>query len=171
MEAFEEHLQYELDMFFVTDHALKVTVAVLTPPIRYGLVEVFCIHARNLIEFFGQLSETPGHARSDYMGARHFCDGAYVPWRGKPPAQKLVGKLSRHVSHLTYDRTKAVSEKIGVEAREELFGLLKSETANFGRHLREPYRSRWRYGNIEIMDGLQLVSTATAAIMSIETKW
>jgi hypothetical protein len=171
MEAFAEHLHYELDMLFAVHYALEVTATILTAPVRYGLVEVFCIHARNLIEFFNQESETPGHARSDYMGAKHFCESGYLAWKEGRPDRRLVGKLSRHVSHLTYDRTKEISEKIGVEAREELIRILKKEISNFGSQLREPYRSKWRYGDLDSIEKSRLVMSAAKAVALIDTEW
>jgi hypothetical protein len=99
-----------------------------------AIIESFCVHARNLIEFFDQKSATPGQARSDYIGAKHFCNG-YIPWTKGGPSNDLRGRLNRQISHLTYDRTE----------RAELVRFIQRELEIFGRCLREPYKEKWPF--------------------------
>jgi hypothetical protein len=141
-EAFGHHLFYEIDM-------LRATSACLASPsfrqiVVNALIESFCIHARNLIEFFDQKSGTPGSAGSDYVGAKHFTTKDYVCWTGGEPSNELRARLNRQVSHLTYQRTVKNAEKIGPNERNELLTLIERELIHFQNHLRAPYDGVWR---------------------------
>ncbi len=142
MEAFDHQLVYEVDMFYRTYNFLDVPA--WSPGLANAIIESFCVHARNLIEFFDQESATPGQARSNYMGAKHFCDG-YIPWTKGGPSNDLRGRLNRQISHLTYDRTSKEEEKIGRKERAKLVELIERELEVFGGCLRKPYVEKWPF--------------------------
>lgn len=142
MEAFEHQLAYEVNMFRHTYNFLHVPA--WSPELANAIIKSFCVHARNLIEFFDQESATPGQARSDYIGAKHFCNG-YIPWTNGGPSNDLRGRLNRQISHLTYDRTSKEEEKIGAKERAELVELIERELEIFSGCLRKPYVEKWPF--------------------------
>jgi hypothetical protein len=86
--------------------------------------ECFCLHARNLINFFWE--DKPPNAKDAV--ARHFTDASYNPFGGICPQEKtrgLYGKLNKQITHITYDRTNDEAEKLGSDDREFLYNRLK----------------------------------------------
>ena len=151
MEAFEHHLVYEVNMLRQAFDFLHVPA--WRPELRNMIIELFCVHARNLIGFFDENSATPGQSRSDYVGARHFCRNDYEPWRKGRPSNELSGRLNRQVSHLSYDRTSQNEGKIGPKDQLELVRLIEQELEIFGNCLREPYANRWPFrGSVAQME-------------------
>ena len=128
MEAFDHQLVYEVDMFYRTYNFLDVPA--WSAGLANAIIESFCVHARNLIEFFDQESATPGQARSNYMGAKHFCDG-YIPWTKGGPSNDLRGRLNRQISHLTYDRTSKEEEKNRSEGAGKTRRVNRKRTRSF----------------------------------------
>ena len=141
MEAFEHHVVYEVNMLRQTFGFLHVPA--WSPELLNMIIESFCVHARNLIDFFNENSATPGQSKG-YVGAKHFCTN-YQPWTEGGPSKDLVGRLSRQISHLTYDRTSQNEEKIGPKEQLELVRLIEQELEIFGKCLRKPYASRWPF--------------------------
>jgi hypothetical protein len=142
MEAFEHHVVYEVSMLRHTFNFMGVPA--WSTELRNAIIESFCVHARNLIEFFSQKSETAGQADSDYVGAKHFCK-SYEPWTKGRLSTELVARLNRQVAHLTYDRTSQTEGKVGPKEQLELLGLIEQEIEIFANSLREPYRSKWPF--------------------------
>jgi hypothetical protein len=140
MEAFEHHLAYEIQMLRFTNFLLSVPA--FSKGVANALIEAFCIHARNLIDFFNQQSETPGG--SDYMGARHFCRKEYKSFPNGDLDTKLTGKLSQQIAHLTYNRSAKGEDKIGPDERKELMKAIEGEIELFANHLRSPYKAAWK---------------------------
>jgi hypothetical protein len=141
MEAFEHHLVYEINMFRHAYNFLRVPA--WSQEMANALIESFCVHARNLIDFFSEYSETPGQSR-DYIGARHFCKD-FQSWTKGGPTDDVKNRLNRQISHLTYDREAATNRKIGPDERNELVELIEREIEIFASHLREPYTARWPF--------------------------
>jgi hypothetical protein len=141
MEAFEHHVVYEVNMLRHTFSFLSVRA--WSQELANAIIESFCVHARNLIDFFSEKSETPGQSNG-YVGAKHFCNG-YQPWTKGAPGNDLIGALNRQISHVTFDRTSKSEEKIGPEQRLELVRLIERELEMFREHLRSPYTEKWPF--------------------------
>src|SRR5215475_8272532 len=95
-----------------------------------ALIESFCVHARNLNEFF--LEE----GRHWYLlKASSFTDADYRRPRKTKRRMMLFKKIDRQIAHLTKKRTSIVRHKIGDRQREEMFALLYADLKNFDRHL------------------------------------
>ena len=130
-----EHLLYEFFMLnycfeCLTSHSLDVNH-------NNVLIESFCLHARNLIDFFWGKEPASG----DRPSADHFTDKEYPNHRGADPRGKAIySKLNTQVAHLSYSRTSDRSKKISHQDRVELRQLVEPELAIFYAHLREPYR-------------------------------
>jgi hypothetical protein len=134
-----KHLPYEIEM-------LRFAHKMLQEPhhdkmIANSLIECFCIHARNLIDFFYE--DKPDNAKDAV--ARHFTDrSSYCPFAGKSPKEpgalgRLYAKVNKQITHITYDRTDIDTEKIGPEDRRDLRDLIENEINNFRDHIRTPY--------------------------------
>jgi hypothetical protein len=126
-ECRDVHFPYELWMLEETYERLK---GLGSGVCRNILIESFCIHARNLIEFYR------GSEKNDYMKAKFFTkDGIYKPKHvGDPDGEigrELYGKLNQQIAHLTKDRTSDPGKKIGHAAREAIFEAIQKETALF----------------------------------------
>jgi hypothetical protein len=157
---------------------LRHTFAFLCIPawsadLRNSIVESFCVHARNLIEFFNQQSETPGQA-DHVVGAKHFCSTNYTAWTKGRPSHVLFGQLNKQISHLSYGRTSEDEKKIGAEEQLELLKLIEQELEVFGKSLRNPYADKWPFkddvlteGRITIPAGTLSTTNQTASISSL----
>jgi hypothetical protein len=124
-EILQYHYNYELDMLantyrLLNDHRVQ----------QNALIESFCLHARNLIEFF----------RDEGKGQRYTEN--YIPFSNKKTRIGQLNQLiNQQISHLDVKkRTANDSEKISGKERAELITILSTETAEFRKHLRQPYR-------------------------------
>src|SRR5262245_7531592 len=100
-ELFEHHFTYEVWMLIETRSRLLGSVSDVV--VRNALIESFCIHARQLIDFFN------GKGGSN---ASSFADTAYVPFVGGTASSDLIVKLNTQIAHLTYKRTDNPTDKI-----------------------------------------------------------
>jgi len=171
MEAFEHHLVYEINMLRHT--FVFLTIPAWSPELRNALIEAFCVHARNLVEFFDEKSATPGQSEG-YLGAKHFSNG-YEPWKEGGPNKVLRNRLNRQISHLTYDRTSEKEGKIGPDEQIELFKLIQREIELFGKCLRDPYKASWPFSEaskptIDVPTNLS-ATNATTSISSLHLGW
>ncbi|HLZ43832.1 MAG TPA: hypothetical protein VKQ11_22905 [Candidatus Sulfotelmatobacter sp.] len=92
-----EHLRYELQMLSYTANELS---RMQNPsPQASALLESFCLHLRNLIEFF---FTKPGDEKDDDVIAHDFCPR----WSEKisPLLDKAAVRANKEVTHLTLQR-------------------------------------------------------------------
>jgi hypothetical protein len=156
MEMFERHLPYEIDMLRVTYLMLSTPGAPLwfTPNVLNALIESFCVHARNLIEFYIATNSLT----DETVAAQHFTKD-YKAFPNKLP-RRIIGKLNSQITHLSYNREDDSGRKIGHEDRKVIMALLETEMERFATHLNEPYRSKWRE---DLKVGIKLGAMAQAA--------
>jgi hypothetical protein len=137
-----KHVAYELDMLVYTFDKLLLVEPLVRRSFQAGqvnaLIEAFCIHARNLHEFFQG-------SRADTLKANTFTDSRYKPRPNDQERKTLIGKINRQISHLTEQRTSVVEEKIGSADRARLYSILIAEADNFTRHLQPHLRHAWKY--------------------------
>jgi hypothetical protein len=124
-EILEYHYNYELDMLANTFRLLNDNRIQ-----QNALIESFCLHARNLIEFF--CDKNKGHKYTE----------KYTPFEGKKTrVEKLNRLINQQISHLDVSkRTADDSRKISGEQCAELITILITETEKFYKHLIQPYR-------------------------------
>jgi polyphosphate kinase len=138
-----KHVCYELDMLTYTFDKLLLVEPLVQRNFQAGqvnaLIEAFCIHARNLDEFF------QGSGRGDTLTAVTFADSRYKPCPNDKERKDLLGKIRKQVSHLTEQRTSEAREKIGTADRAKLFYILIAEADNFTRHLQPHLRQAWKH--------------------------
>ena len=129
------HLKYELVML---NHTFQQLQMKSLPQNEVNvLIESFCLHARNLIDFFSDSHKDKGREAA----AWHFTKDTY-----RPPAKPkgLCEKINAQILHIRYDRTSAASEKIGTADRLALWTLVRNRVAYFLEELRPEYQSIWR---------------------------
>jgi hypothetical protein len=104
-----------------------------------ALIEAFCVHARNLNEFF--LEES---SHRDILKASSFADGNYKRPRRTKRRRALFAKINKRIAHLTNKRTSVARHKIGDRQREEMFALLYVDLKKFDLYLRAQLRRKWK---------------------------
>src|SRR5262245_28677703 len=138
-----KHVAYELDMLVYTYDKLLLVHPLVRRNLQAGqvnaLIEAFCIHARNLHEFF------QGSRRADTLNAKTFADSRYRPRPNDERRRELISKITKHISHLTEDRTSITEETIGTADYAKLYSVLIAEADNFARHLQPQLRPAWKY--------------------------
>jgi hypothetical protein len=100
------------------------------PVINNALIEAFCLHARNLIEFFKKKANT-------YTGKN------YKPFSqiSGECLEKIKTRLNTQIVHLIYEgRTVVDSEKIDLKNRAEMLNILSAEIAQFKANLLPEYQ-------------------------------
>lgn len=132
-----EHFPYEINMCFGSYEVLKVQQTQFVVNLS---IEGFCLHARNLIDFFWD--DAPANSKDAV--ARHFTNTSYLPFDGADPKKDgLYGKINKQIMHLTYDRTDDPTRKIGAEDRRRIRRLIYDEILRFQVQLRSPYVETW----------------------------
>lgn len=126
-----------------------------------ALFEVFCLHARNLIEFF--------KAKNKKKLAYLPCDFT-VPGYTTAIDGRAIGRISAQVSHLSKGRTKNEAEKINGREMVKIHRDIEAEIARFGRHLKPEWTTAWKASDAStppkiILDfsGMHAFTTTTAA--------
>jgi hypothetical protein len=143
IESQLRHVAYELDMLVYTFDKLLLVEPLVGRSFQAGqvnaLIEAFCIHARNLDEFF------QGSSRGDNLKAKTFADSRYEPRPNDKERKNLISKINKQISHLTEQRTSVAEEKIDAGDRARLYVILIAEANNFTRHLQPHLRPAWKY--------------------------
>jgi hypothetical protein len=140
-EVFNKHIPYEIGRLIeMYDLLLKPdpyrSVAEPTrETIDDALIVGFCIHAKNLVEFFEQ------KPHKHYAAAADYTDQGYQPWEiaHGTVAHELKGKLNNQLSHLSYERTEEPNEKIGVNERKQLLDMIHDQLVRWIGHLKPEY--------------------------------
>ena len=91
--------------------------------IKNALIESFCVHARNLFEFFG---EAPQYTQN-YQPFSHIT---------KSKRKGIRSKLNVHVTHVKFQgRATNDADKINDRDRAEMLNILSDEIKEFKAHL------------------------------------
>ena len=142
LETQLKHVGYELHMLVYAFDKLLVEPLV-SRSFQAGqvnaLIEAFCIHARNLDEFF------QGSGRAGTLQAKTFTDSRFKPRPNDKERKNLMSKISKQISRLTEQRTSVANEKISSTDRAMLYSILIAEADNFTCHLQPHFRPAWRY--------------------------
>jgi hypothetical protein len=142
------HVSYELDMLhFTFDKLTLVEQAIakgniqqtIEVGLRNALMEAFCVHARNLDEFF------QAAGKDNTLKAKKFTGSHYKPIPSDDERKRLIKKIQRPIAYLSKKRTAVPMEKIDFEDRAKLFSILIREVDNFTRFLKPELRLAWEY--------------------------
>ena len=106
-DVLREHLPNEVKR--LNDAFKRLLVHDLDRAMVDILIESFCIHAHNLIEFFLEETLTP-KGRNAVAGARHYVGRSYTAFEGNNiRAEEFYEKLKAQVDHIRYGREKGAS--------------------------------------------------------------
>jgi hypothetical protein len=104
------------------------------PPVNTHIGHAFYLNCRKMADFFSGSCKDP-----DDILAGHY---ASTTTFSLPVFDKWRGPINKQLAHLTYTRdTKA--REITRQAQEALYKELKAAWKTFGKHLPQPYRSRF----------------------------
>lgn len=144
-ELVGEHLAYEIIMLHEMRKALRGEPV---PPnmIANAMMESFCLHARNLNEFFLEKSN-----RADTLKASCFATSNYRRPENPKDRGALFQKINEQISHLTAERTSIPEQKIGPADREEMYGWIYALLDYFGKHVRPELQSAWKFRFIDLL--------------------
>ena len=137
-ELIGEHLDYEIKMLHEMRKFLRGE-PVSADMIANAVMESFCLHARNLNEFFLENSN-----RVDTLKASSFATSNYRKPPNPDDRRALFQKINKQISHLTTERTSIPEEKIGNADREEMYGWIFGLLEYFGKHVRSELQSVWK---------------------------
>jgi hypothetical protein len=136
-EQLVKHLFYEVWMLGSTLKKLKAE----EHPDRKtanALIESFCIHARNLNEFFLE------NGKDDTLKASSFATPDYRRPCNPNDRRELFAKINKQIAHLTEARTTVEDDKIGNKERDAMYVFLYEDLGNFNRHLKPELRPAWK---------------------------
>src|SRR5262245_2374466 len=120
-EIIQVHLPYELTMLCETFERIGLA----SDPIdTNSFIESFCLHARNLIDFFE--NDQGAHAQDFLIVGEHdlFSDSGKV-------AKPLKKKLNTQIAHLTMERTADAAKKVNDADRRELLATIAAALSRF----------------------------------------
>jgi hypothetical protein len=138
VDILEEHLPYEIMMLRYAFDQLQTLERGL---LANAFIETYCLHARNLIDFFWADASPKGRTPT----ANHFTTRDYLKVRG-PDVRRgdLYAELNHQIAHLSYNRTRNHREKIDGRDRAILLQAIEAAVSEFGQHLRDEYKQYWR---------------------------
>jgi hypothetical protein len=142
-----EHLPYEVQMLNFSFEVLCWTPGILGQLPVNALIESFCIHARNLIDFFTEQSVSP----KNYAGAKHYVGASWIASGDSDyKSDSIYGKLNEQIAHLTYGRQKDLDKKIQGPDIGSLKQVLDDEAKRFVDSLPPPQRAVWNVAAIKM---------------------
>jgi hypothetical protein len=103
--------------------------------VRNAFIESFCIHARNLIEFFKDKKDC------DFDRRRFAKEGYRIDKRFV--GDGVLGRINGQISHLSKKRTREVSKKIDGEERRKILDCIEGELERLEKALHPSFRSSW----------------------------
>jgi hypothetical protein len=142
-KMFDVHVPYELgrldEMYRLLAEPDLLNFKAIPEPhrdtVRDALIVGFCIHAKNLMEFFAGKPE-PLHAC-----AKDFANGEYQPLRvaHRSRLHELKGMLNNQLSHLSYERANDPQEKIDIQERKDFLDVIHAELVRWKAALQSGY--------------------------------
>jgi hypothetical protein len=151
-EFFTEHLPYEIGMVRDSMNAL------ITPQLpefeKNAFIETFCLHARNLIEFFKNKDACDFDPRS-------FVD-AFFRLNKRFIGDAALPRINEQISHLTKGRTANPKEKINGVDLGEMHQAIEAEIERFAQHLKPEWQGKWKVGPLQL-------SPQTMAMLAMTT--
>lgn len=140
-DVLREHLPNEVKR--LNDAFMRLLVRDLDRTMVNILIESFCIHAHNLIEFFLEETSTP-KGRNAVAGARHYVGRSYTAFEGNNiRAEESYEKLRSQVDHIRYGKEKVASQLQGPELT-YLKRALDAEIKTFVASLPPRYLATWK---------------------------
>ena len=136
MSYLEEHLSYEVVMLNYTFMRL-LTLQPSTPEEqldRNAFLELFGVHARNLVDFLSEKSREDGRNASDYVPDFEAPDQAGV--------NQAIFRLEKQILEVTSLRATDPQQKFNVGDARELYAWIVPAILKFQGQLDPSYRAR-----------------------------
>jgi hypothetical protein len=145
IDMLDEHLPYEISMMMAMHDQAQGPLDQLTGNV---VIESFCIHARNLFEFFIKTSN--GGEKNNYAFARAFVP-KFVEFKdpnAKSAEERLFRKICAQISHLSFNRVKGNDpNKLRTDHEvPEVKRLSGAEIAEFVRQIPPDHKKHWDVG-------------------------
>ncbi|MFO1151410.1 MAG: hypothetical protein U1E62_23800 [Alsobacter sp.] len=156
-EFFREHLHYEIWMLRET--YAYMLVGSFGDVMNNALIESYCTHARNLIEFFRYKDSCDYHP-AEFVTADFKKNTQFI-------GDILFTTINEQISHMSHYRTADPFRKIDGPFRTRVFAALEVEIARFGKHLTEHYRSSWKFDHAPTIQISMAAPSATNHLTSI----
>ncbi len=133
-----KHLAYEIEMFRYTYVGLQNQKDQL---LFNALYESFCVHARNLMDFFfNQASDKErNYIAADFLPEGH----PRAAKRSFGDAGKPYGLIHKEVLHMGAGRPHEQAKQVGPSERKLLADTLKQEIADFRSHIVPTLQAEW----------------------------
>ena len=109
-----------------------------TQLIHNSNIQSFCIHARNLIEFFKNKKPCD-------FDPRLFTDAAYEP-DGNFIEHSLERKINQQIAHLTAQRTGNAKDQLGPKEWSDILEAVENQIERFEAALTPEFRKQWHAG-------------------------
>ena len=152
-EAFiSRHLPYEVQM--MRELHPELTSGRYNQLIHNSNIQSFCIHARNLIEFFK-------NKKSCDFDPRLFTDSRHEP-NGDFIEHVLEGKIHQQIAHLTAQRTANAEDQLGPKQWTKILKRVNDEIERFEAALTPEFRKKWEKG----LQDMVFTGTGTGASSS-----
>jgi hypothetical protein len=156
-EFLQKHLPYEIEMMRDAIHALA-TRDKLSWFEKNAFIETFCLHARNLIEFFER--------RGDY-GPHSFTDAAKFNLNSGVLSVRTLRRINQQISHLNKRRTDDARQKINGDRLNEMHRAIEAEIERFVQHLKPEWQGMWKarpFHEFKWSGELAMTTTSSASI-------
>jgi hypothetical protein len=128
-DLIREHLPYEIKMLVATYARLVNRRPEDDQFLTNVFVESFCLHARNLLEFFEKGGKSKGVVPQNYARPDYKC---------LHPRRHSV-EINQQISHLIFGGRFATSDgKIGERERLEILETVRTELAHFRQYILDP---------------------------------
>jgi hypothetical protein len=161
-EFFTDHLPYEIWMMREAMKALATRQ--LSPFETNAFIETFCLHARNLIEFF-KTKEACDFDPRDLAVPGFILNKRFI-------GDAALTQITRQVSHLTKGRRADNAEKITVGDMRTMLREIEAEIDRFVRNLTPKRKAQWELSIaatkavIQFASGTLALTTTTSASVS-----
>lgn len=139
-EFFSKHLPYEITMLRGSHRLLRrlddlgARDDAERTDLANALIESFCVHARNLIDFL--------KGKNQDFKPHQFTVATYAPPAGTI-ARNAITQINEQISHLTRGRTTSAEEKINAPRRLEILMALEDAIDAFNAGLTDEYKKLW----------------------------
>lgn len=124
----EDALPHELEM--LQGSYIRLISPPSDPIVENALIECFCLHARQLLEFLNNKQGAP---------VRDFVDAAFQLQHITNLDNDLVTKLNTQIAHITYRRTAQQKDKINQADRKRLLEEIVAEMQNVANNLKAEF--------------------------------
>ncbi len=169
--CFTEHLPYEIRMMrYEYSKMVALNMIPKAPSVELEMnsaIEGFCLHARNLMEFFKNKSD---------FDPREFTVRGY-PLNKRFLRDSFLSKLNAQLTHLSSRRTSDPKEKLHGPDFDELKRAIEAEISRMIENLKPEWRSKCTFGDASAVivqlgsspSSTNYISSAASVVTDVRT--